>query len=212
MSSQVRQNYDAQSEAGVNRLVNQFLHASYNYLSLGFYFTRDDVALSKFSFFFRHLFEEKHEQAENLLTFQNCRGGRVVLQDVKKPERDEWTNGAAAMDAALQLEKNLNQALLDLHKVATSHTDPHLCDFLETHFLDEEVKLIKKLGDHVTNLKRVRAKDEGLGEYLFDRLTWESPVTESRDAGSLPTPAASSARSVFCFVLSCSLESWLLNQ
>uniref|UniRef100_A0A670HNT3 Ferritin n=1 Tax=Podarcis muralis TaxID=64176 RepID=A0A670HNT3_PODMU len=158
MSSQVRQNYDAQSEAGVNRLVNQFLHASYNYLSLGFYFTRDDVALSKFSFFFRHLFEEKHEQAENLLTFQNCRGGRVVLQDVKKPERDEWTNGAAAMDAALQLEKNLNQALLDLHKVATSHTD-------------EEVKLIKKLGDHVTNLKRVRAKDEGLGEYLFDRLT-----------------------------------------
>ncbi|CAI5790673.1 ferritin light chain, oocyte isoform-like [Podarcis raffonei] len=171
MSSQVRQNYDAQSEAGVNRLVNQFLHASYNYLSLGFYFTRDDVALSKFSSFFRHLSEEKHEQAEKLLTFQNRRGGRVVLQDVKKPERDEWTNGAAAMDAALQLEKNLNKALLDLHQVATSHTDPHLCDFLETHFLDEEVKLIKKLGDHVTNLKRVRAKDEGLGEYLFDRLT-----------------------------------------
>uniref|UniRef100_A0A670JTH8 Ferritin n=1 Tax=Podarcis muralis TaxID=64176 RepID=A0A670JTH8_PODMU len=126
MSSQVRQNYDAQSEAGVNRLVNQFLHASYNYLSLGFYFTRDDVALSKFSSFFRHLSEEKHEQAEKLLTFQNRRGGRVVLQDVKKPERDEWTNGAAAMDAALQLEKNLNQALLDLHKVATSHTDPHV--------------------------------------------------------------------------------------
>ncbi|XP_033025008.1 ferritin light chain, oocyte isoform-like [Lacerta agilis] len=171
MSSQIRQNYDAKSEAGVNRLVNQFLHASYNYLSLGFYFTRDDVALSKFSSFFRHLSEEKHEQAEKLLTFQNRRGGRVVLQDVKKPERDEWTNGAAAMDAALKLEKSVNQALLDLHQIATSHTDPHLCDFLETHFLDEEVKLIKKLGDHVTNLKRVRASEEGLGEYLFDRLT-----------------------------------------
>nr|XP_034995397.1 ferritin light chain, oocyte isoform-like [Zootoca vivipara] len=169
MSSQVRQNYDAKSEAGVNRLVNQFLRTSYNYLSLGFYFIRDDVALSKFSSFFRHLSEEKHKQAEKLLTFQNRRGGRVVLQDVKKPERDEWTNGAAAMDAALQLEKSVNQALL--HQVATSTTDPHLCDFLETQFLDEEVKLIKKLGDHVTNLKSVRASDEGLGEYLFDHLT-----------------------------------------
>ncbi|TFJ96932.1 multidrug resistance-associated protein 1-like [Platysternon megacephalum] len=62
-------------------------------------------------------------------------------------------------------------ALLDLHKVATSHTDPHMCDFLETHYLDEEVKLLKKLGDHVTNLRRVGAPEVGLGEYLFDRLT-----------------------------------------
>ncbi|XP_061447341.1 ferritin light chain, oocyte isoform-like [Rhineura floridana] len=171
MSSQIRQNYHTESEAGVNRLVNQFLHTSYNYLSLSFYFTRDDVALSKFSSFFRHLSEEKHEQAEKLLTCQNRRGGRVVLQDVKKPEQDEWNNGAAAMEAALQLEKGVNQALLELHQIASRHTDPHMCDFLETHYLDEEVKLIKKLGDHVTNLKRVRAKEDGLGEYLFDRLT-----------------------------------------
>uniref|UniRef100_A0A7N5JK24 Ferritin n=1 Tax=Ailuropoda melanoleuca TaxID=9646 RepID=A0A7N5JK24_AILME len=171
MTSQIRQNYHVESEAGVNHLVNQFLHASYTYQSLGFYFNRDDVALSKFSSFFRHLSEEKHEQAEKLLTFQNRRGGRVVLQDIKKPEQDEWKNGITAIEIALQLEKTLNKALLDLHQVASRHTDPHLCDFLETHYLDEEVKVIKKLGDHLTNLKRVRAQEEGLGEYLFDRLT-----------------------------------------
>ncbi|XP_077170181.1 ferritin light chain, oocyte isoform-like [Paroedura picta] len=171
MSSQVRQNYHAESEAGVNSLVNQLLHASYTYLSLGFYFTRDDVALSKFASFFHHASEEKHEQAEKLLTFQNRRGGRVVLQDVRKPEQDEWRNGSSAMAFALQLEKNVNKALLDLHQIASRHVDPHMCDFLETHYLDEEVKLIKKLGDHVTNLKRVRAGEDGLGEYLFDRLT-----------------------------------------
>ncbi|KAJ6663077.1 hypothetical protein lerEdw1_010670 [Lerista edwardsae] len=75
MSSKIRQNYDAESEASVNRLVNQFLHTSYAYLSLGFYFTRDDV------------------------------------------------------------------------------------------------KLIKKLGDHLTNLKRTHAHEDGLSEYLFDVLT-----------------------------------------
>jgi hypothetical protein len=35
------------------------------------------------------------------------------------------------MEAALALEKNLNQALLDLHILGSAHTDPHLCDFLE---------------------------------------------------------------------------------
>ncbi|XP_048374134.1 ferritin light chain, oocyte isoform-like isoform X2 [Sphaerodactylus townsendi] len=124
--SSVRQNYHAESEAGVNRLVNQLLHAGYTYLSLGYYFTRDDLALSKFASFFRHVSEEKHEQVEKLLTFQNRRGGRAVLLDVKKPEQDEWGNGASAMLFALQLEKSVNQALLDLHQIATRHVDPHV--------------------------------------------------------------------------------------
>ncbi|GCB85045.1 hypothetical protein scyTo_0025732, partial [Scyliorhinus torazame] len=46
-----------------------------------------------------------------------------------------------------------------------------LCDFLETHYLDEQVKMIKKLGDHITNLKRLGAPESGTGEYLFDKLT-----------------------------------------
>ncbi|RFS90063.1 ferritin family protein, partial [Klebsiella aerogenes] len=119
----------------------------------------------------RHRSGGKREQAEQLLRFQNRRGGRVLLQNIQTLAQVAWGNGAAAMDFALKLEKTVNQALLDLHQVATRHADPHMCDFLETHFLDEEVKLIKKLGDHVTNLQRVGAPEAGLGEYLFDRLT-----------------------------------------
>ncbi|GCC16443.1 hypothetical protein chiPu_0021373 [Chiloscyllium punctatum] len=48
-----------------------------------------------------------------------------------------------------------------------------LCDFLETHYLDEEVEIIKRLGDYITNLKRLGAPENGLGEYLFDRLSLE---------------------------------------
>ncbi|CAM4623007.1 unnamed protein product, partial [Lepidochelys kempii] len=51
MSSQIRQNYDPESEAGTNRLVNQLLRASYSYQSLGYFFDRDDVALAHFSEF-----------------------------------------------------------------------------------------------------------------------------------------------------------------
>ena len=39
---------------------------------------------------------------------------------------------------------------------------PHFCDFLEKHFLDEEVKFIKKMGDHLINLE----------SWLVPRLGW----------------------------------------
>ena len=173
MTSQIRQNYHQESEAGVNRIVNLELQASYTYQSLEFFFNRDDVALEKFYEFFKEQSHEKREQAERFLKFQNRRGGKNYFQDIKKPDRDEWGNGIQAMDYALKLEKNLNQALLDLHKIATEHADPHMCDFLESHYLEKEVELIKKLGDHITNLKRTTANDPGLGEYLFNKMSLE---------------------------------------
>ncbi|XP_052019070.1 ferritin light chain [Apodemus sylvaticus] len=179
MTSQIRQNYSTEVEAAVNRLVNLHLRASYTYLSLGFYFDRDDVALEGVGHFFRELAEEKREDAERLLKLQNDRGGRALFQDVQKPFQDEWGKTLEAMEAALAQEKSLNQALLDLHALGSARADPHLCDFLESHFLDKEVKLIKKMGNHLTNLRRVAgsqaaqtgAPQTALGEYLFERLT-----------------------------------------
>ena len=55
------------------------------------------------------------------MKFQNQRGGRIVLQNIKKPEKDDWGSGLDAMMAALTLERNVNQSLLDLHKVAEIH-------------------------------------------------------------------------------------------
>ncbi|XP_054439256.1 ferritin light chain-like [Pteronotus mesoamericanus] len=170
MSSQIRQNYSSEVEAAVNRLANLHLGASYTYLSLGFYFDRDDVALHGVGHFFRELAEEKREGSERLLKLQNQRGGRILLQDLAKPSKDDWGKTQDAMEAALALEKSLNQALLDLHAPGSARTDPHLCDFLENHFLDEEVKLIKKMGDHLTNIRRL-GPQAGMGEYLFERLT-----------------------------------------
>ncbi|MBZ3871621.1 Ferritin light chain [Sciurus carolinensis] len=80
------------------------------------------------------------------------------------------------MEAALALEKNLNQAILDLHALGSTRIEPHLCDFLENHFLDEEVKLIKKIGDHLTNLCSLAGPQAGLGEYLFKRVTLRTPT------------------------------------
>jgi len=168
MASVVRQNYHSDCEAGVNKQINLELYASYAYQSMYFYFDRDDVALPGFAKFFNESSKEERGHAELLMKFQNQRGGRIVLQDIKKPERDEWGSGLEAMQAALALEKQVNQSLLDLHAVASSHNDAQMSDFIENHYLTEQVEAIKQLADYVTNLKRV---GPGLGEYTFDKET-----------------------------------------
>jgi len=166
--SQPRQNYHSECEAGVNKQINLELYASYVYHSMSFYFDRDDVALPGFAKFFKKASDEEREHAEKLMKFQNQRGGRIVLQSIQKPERDEWGCGLDAMQAALALEKNVNQALLDLHVLSDSHNDAQMSDFIEANYLTEQVEAIKELSDHVTNLKRV---GPGLGEYMFDKET-----------------------------------------
>uniref|UniRef100_A0A3Q2X0Z7 Ferritin n=1 Tax=Haplochromis burtoni TaxID=8153 RepID=A0A3Q2X0Z7_HAPBU len=154
MESQVRQNYHRDCEAAINRMVNMELFASYTYTSM--VRTRHVMLI---------LMLDKENGVESL----NVKSGMLLLNS--KPERDEWGSGLEAMQCALQLEKNVNQALLDLHKLASQHNDPHLCDFLESHYLDEQVKSIKKLGDHITNLTRMDAHNNKMAEYLFDKHT-----------------------------------------
>ena len=53
-----------------------------------------------------------------------------------------------------------------MHNEAGSENDPHLCDFLETHYLGEQVEAAKELSDLIT--KMVRAGD-GLGLHIIDK-------------------------------------------
>ena len=66
----------------------------------------------------------------------------------------------------MNLEKEVNQSLLDLHALSSSKNDAHLSDFLESEYLDEQVNASKELGDKITQMKRA---GPGIGEYLFDK-------------------------------------------
>ncbi|XP_033016667.1 ferritin heavy chain A-like [Lacerta agilis] len=168
--SRVLQSY-ADCEATLNQLVNLELYASYFYLSMFYRFDRNYVALCHVAKFLKEQSQEKWEHADKFLKHQNKRGGRILLKDLKKPEKDEWGNSLDALQSALQVEKKVSQALLDLHKLATEKGDHHLCDFLESEYLKEEVKVIKQLGDHLTNLRHLGLPQNGIGEYLFEKLT-----------------------------------------
>jgi len=164
-TSVCRQNFHEESEAGINRQINMELHASYVYQAMSYHFDRDDIALPGFAKFFKESSDEEREHAEKFMKYQNKRGGRIVLQDIKATPV-AFASGLAAMEAALELEKKVNESLLKLHLIANSHGDAQMCDFLESEYLEEQVNAIKELGDHITNLKRV---GPGLGEYLYDK-------------------------------------------
>merc|ERR1711872_151400 len=83
MSSQVRQNYHEDCEALINKQINMEFYASYVYLSMVSYFNRDDQALAGFA---------------------------SVFQDIAKPSSMEWGTPLDAMEAALELEKTVNQS------------------------------------------------------------------------------------------------------
>ncbi|XP_067326663.1 ferritin heavy chain A-like [Anolis sagrei] len=112
MESQICQNYHHDCEAAIDRMVNMELYTSYVYLSMSSYFDLDDL-------------HEEREHAEKLLKFQSQCGGRVLLQDIKKPEKDSWGKTIDAMEATLHLEKSVNQALLDLHRLASDQVPPN---------------------------------------------------------------------------------------
>lgn len=103
------------------------------------HFDRDDVALKNISKFFREQSDEEREHATELMKIQNIRGGRVVLQNIQKPESDEWGSVLEAFEKALALEKFNNEALLKLHGIAEAKNDPQLTNFIEEKYLDEQV-------------------------------------------------------------------------
>ncbi|XP_020779750.1 ferritin, lower subunit-like [Boleophthalmus pectinirostris] len=173
MQSVVKQNFHVETEADINKLINLKLTASYTYLAVGMYFDRDDVALPNFSSFFLEQSVKERDQAEKLLDYQNMRGGRILLQTIPKPTREDWRGGLDAVSFSLDYQKSLNGCILDIHRRAGNNGDPHLCDFLEEHFLQNSHETIKKLGDYVGSLGRIATNETSgsMGEYLFDKHT-----------------------------------------
>jgi len=164
----VRFNYHEDNEGLINRQINLELYASYVYTAMSHHFDRADVALKGHHEYFKKMADEENEHANKFMKYQNKRGGTIVLLDIKKPPQQSWSSPLEAHETALQLEKDVYQALLELHAFACQHNDPHLADYLEEEFLDEQVKSIKEYADYITNLKRV---GPGLGEYIFDKET-----------------------------------------
>ena len=130
------------------------------------YFDQDDIALHGFVKTFHENSDKKRGYAMKLISYQNMRGGRVVFQDIGKPVQ-AWESALHAVEFQLELEQSIHKALLELIKIADTHGDSQLTDFIEGEYLKEQVEVEKEVGDMITKIKRVGT--EGLGLHIIDK-------------------------------------------
>ncbi|KAL3312064.1 Ferritin heavy polypeptide-like 17 [Cichlidogyrus casuarinus] len=167
--SLVRQKFHEECEAAINRQINNELTTAYLYMALSAHFK--DVQSHTFAYrAFREASHEKFQHAETLIDYQNRRGGRVLFHNISScPDVPPDASIQQGLELALGHQKRMNTSLQQLHAIADKHGDNQMTDFIETDYLDRQVKTIKNLGDKLQNSQRVST---GLGEYLFDEISF----------------------------------------
>lgn len=58
------------------------------------------------------------------MKLQNQRGGRIFLEEIKKPGRDTWENRLNLPESAFYMEKSMDLLLPEPHKLATDKMTP----------------------------------------------------------------------------------------
>uniref|UniRef100_A0A914PLE2 Ferritin n=1 Tax=Panagrolaimus davidi TaxID=227884 RepID=A0A914PLE2_9BILA len=124
---------------------------------------------------------------EDLMTYQNLRGGELIFQKIQKPPKAKWNSALEAFEFLLDFEKETHDELLKVHKIAVDHNDFHLRDWLETNFLCDMVKHLEELGWIVTNLRRVGT---GTGEFVFEEQYFKEPLKIHTMRNSMDTAYA----------------------
>ncbi|XP_039690802.1 ferritin-3, chloroplastic [Medicago truncatula] len=90
-----------------------------------------------------------------------------MLLPISEFDHAEKGDALNAMELALSLERINNQKLLNLHSLANENNDAQLADFIESHFLVDQVEDIKKISEYVAQLRRM---GKGHGVWHFDQM------------------------------------------
>jgi len=155
----------------INSQIRMELNASHKYMAMSAHFNRNDKAYRGFAKFFRKASDEEREHAMGLIDYLNKRGGIVTIKSIHGVEPiDDGFSPLDAVTHALDLEKEVNTALLNLHWDAQHKNDVHLQDFLESEYLTEQVDSIQELARWKAILTRLDG--DALGIHQFDEELW----------------------------------------
>ncbi|KAG6550650.1 hypothetical protein Mapa_007747 [Marchantia paleacea] len=166
--SLARLNFTDSCESSINELINVLYSVSYIYHSLFAYFDRDNVALLGFSHYFKEESDHRRKRAEELMMYQNKRGGRVGLNRVLSAPAVEFEDVIKSMELANSLEKLSTEKFYDLQRAAEKAEDKHLNHLVKSKYLAEQIEIVKRVSEHVAQLRLIG--EDGHGIYYFDRV------------------------------------------
>uniref|UniRef100_A0A1I8JMX5 Ferritin n=1 Tax=Macrostomum lignano TaxID=282301 RepID=A0A1I8JMX5_9PLAT len=193
--SSCRQNYAPECEVSLNKQINVQLYTAYAYTGLAWHCNRSDIALPGLHKFFQIRANASRQQAKRLMAYQTVRGGQLILADIGKPPAPVTVSSSTAVglqlvQQALEMEKTVNAALLQLHSIGDSAGDAHFLDFIEGECLDAQASCLKRLSDLASQLAQC---GQGLGEFAFDRELLHDQSDYPAAMHRLPAPAPPSA-------------------
>lgn len=167
---------DKKIERAFNSHLNAEFFSSYLYLSMANYFTADN--LEGMTTWMRIQVDEERLHAMKFIDFINNRGGRVVLEQIDKPESD-WSSPLAAFEQALEHEKLITKKINDLVDLAVKENDHAAATFLQW-FVNEQVEEEAAAQAIVVKLRLV--KDNSMGLLMIDQQLGQRVPSAAADA------------------------------
>lgn len=111
---------NAEVQGAFNTQIRNEMFSGYLYLSMSAHFEAGSYA--GFAHWMRLQAQEELEHAMRLFDFVNRRGGRVVLQDIEKPQ-SEFGSALSIFEMALAHEEQVTAMIHDLYALSGAHRD-----------------------------------------------------------------------------------------
>ena len=142
----------------LNSQVNAEMYSSYLYLSMESYFQSNSLA--GFSSWMRGQVQEELFHGMKIYDYICERGGKVVLDEIKKPD-STWKSPLIAFKQILKHEQLVTSLINDLMDIAIAEKDHATQNFLQW-FVAEQVEEEASVGEIVDKLKLIKSDTSGL--------------------------------------------------
>jgi ferritin len=150
-------------EKALNEQVNAEMYSAYLYLSMSAYF--EDQNLSGFANWMYVQAQEEMTHAMKIYRYIHDRGGRVVLEQIDKPQT-EWDNTQTVMEEVYSHEQKVTGMIHDLVNLAREEKD-HGTDNMLQWFVSEQVEEEANADELLQQVKMIDGKPQGL--LMLDR-------------------------------------------
>ena len=142
----------------INEQINKELFSEYLYLSMAAYL--EGEGLSGFSNFMKVQVQEERFHAMKFYNYVNEQGGRVILEQIDKPQTD-WESPLKVFQDALEHEKKVTASIYNLMDIALKLND-HASKGMLQWFVDEQVEEEASMDKYVNMLSMIGNEANGL--------------------------------------------------
>ena len=150
-------------EKALNEQVNAEMYSAYLYLAMSAYF--EDQNLSGFANWMHVQAQEEMTHAMKIYNYIHDRGGRVVLEQIDKPQ-SEWENAEKVVEEVFAHEQKVTQMIHNLVNLARDEKD-HGTDNMLQWFVSEQVEEEANADELLQQVKMIGGQGHGL--LMLDR-------------------------------------------